>query len=731
MENELHKTAQSFYQDGDRPVARYVSSTTVCEEALEYGRWIGLYWSASGHVHRENVVNKYPGLDSLSRPLQAFELEIDGQTLGNQWELVSTATRDGARAGTQESVVELKHQVRPVSVKVVTRLDGTPMLVRYLEITNTGTSPSALSSISPWSGVLWNYPLCKHSRRLIPNPAFDERSTAQFQLGYLVDEYGGLEGNFVWQDLPSENFRIERKALGRSWGPPYYILKNQMTGELAFLGLAWSANFYAEFSCRASERASEEDLLSFKIGPLAPSPLRVIAPGETIRSPEVHLGIMHSGLDAAIRQWHAHMRCSVIPARPPGKEMFTIAGRIVEEPGEWILREIDIAAEMGIEAFLVDAGWNGGSWPSWWGVYRGDWQEGCWLPGGFAHIRQYLHDKHMLFGIWHEAEAISHESELYKNHPDWVLKNGDGRTLSDVRLLGETMTLAPPDARTHFEETVINIFKNFQPDIYKLDYNVYVGEGGQQLRDGFTESEFWRHYEALYATYDRVLQEFPEAILENCAGGGGRHDLGMLSRFHMAAESDFSVFPYSILAINAFSLFIPPESIVYYHNHMNQAHLSADIDTHLRVTLFAVPIYVGFGAQSADRSTAYFQQAKRYIALHKGFCRPILASHPDVYHHTPDIGLFSKTEWCVLEYGMPDKSAGYTGVFRLSDPQGEGKGTYTLHPGGIDPGRNYEITLDNKHLTFTVSGYELMEKGLTIRLDGVLVSELVMYRVVE
>jgi hypothetical protein len=27
--------------------------------------------------------------------------------------------------------------------------------------------------------------------------------------------------------------------------------------------------------------------------------------------------------------------------------MYTIAGRVVEEPGDWILKEIDIAAEMG------------------------------------------------------------------------------------------------------------------------------------------------------------------------------------------------------------------------------------------------------------------------------------------------------------------------------------------------------------------------------------------------
>jgi hypothetical protein len=36
------KTELSF-PASTRPGARYVSDTAVCEEALEHGRWIGLY----------------------------------------------------------------------------------------------------------------------------------------------------------------------------------------------------------------------------------------------------------------------------------------------------------------------------------------------------------------------------------------------------------------------------------------------------------------------------------------------------------------------------------------------------------------------------------------------------------------------------------------------------------------------------------------------------------------
>jgi len=695
-----------FGKSGERDAARYVSDTTVREEALDHGRLVALYWSASGQVQRESVTAQLPGIDPLKDPIHAFELEIDGQSLHNRWDWVGASERPGARPGTVEAVVELRHQVRPITLNVVTRLDGSPILARWLEITNTGAGPAALSHVSPWSGVLWG-------TQAASNPSVDEGGLESIHtLGYIRAEKWGEEGNLVWQPLPPEGFSIER-TLGRSHGSPYFIVRNELTGELLFAGLAWSANWHAEFGFR------RDTMLTFKMGPLGPGPLRVIAPGETVISPEVHLGIMHCDLDAAAREWHRHMRASVVPPRPEGKEMYTLAGRVVEEPGEWILREVDIAAEMGVEAFMVDAGWYGDEFGGWW-ERRGDWFEGSWLPGGMAGVRDYVHKRGMLFGLWHEAETLTAKSRLYTEHPEWVLTTDDGRNVGDLAL-----NLAIPEAAQFVEDSVIRLIRDFKLDFYKLDYNISTLEGGQNLREGYAEHESWRHFEAIYRIYDRARREFPKVALENCASGGGRNDLGMLSRFHYACESDMSTFPLSIRAINTMTLFIPPEAICYYHNHISHAHQMADLDTHLRVTLFAVPIYVGFGAQDADRSTPYFAKTKRYVELAKSFCRPILADRCAVYHHTPDIGLLAPADWCVLEYAADNRSRGYAGVFRLS---AAGPGDYNLRLRGVDASRDYDVTLDNSAQTFRISGRELVNSGLAIRLDAALTSELVMYQ---
>ncbi len=705
----------SFHTLGAMQVSRYVSGTTVREEALEHGRLIGLYWSATGQVQREDVTATLtrqdnfgiPKLDPLAQPLGAFELEMDGQSLHNGWEWAGAVERPGGRPGTVEAVVTLRHTLRPVSINIVTRLDGTPILARWLEITNTGSTSAALSHVAPFSGMLWN-----------TDPAWNlgGPSSSLYSLGYMPPENWGEEGDFTWQPLPQERFRIERTN-NRFHGSPYWVIRNEVTGELCFMGLAWSGNHYAEFAYRS------RGALSFKTGPVGPAPLRVIAPGETVTSPEVHLGMLHTRFDEAVQAWHRHIRTSVLPPRPAGKDMYTIAARVVEQPNDWILKEIDIAAEMGCEAFMVDAGWYGEDFSEW-SEHRGDWFEGSWLPGGMAGIREHIHSKGMLFGLWLEPEAITPKSKLYREHPDWILRTDDDRA---VGVFGYGLNLANPEAARYLEDTVIRVIRDFKLDFYKTDYNITTYEGGQTVREGFAENESWRHFETLYRVYDRVHAEYPGVALENCAGGGGRNDLGMMGRFHYCAESDYSSFPRSIRQINGMTLFLPPEAICYYHNHIPMAHQTADLDTHLRVTLFGVPIYVGFGAQNANRSNAYFSTTRRYIELAKTFCRPIMANRPIVYHHTPDIGLSAPADWCVLEYAAPDHQRAYAGIFKLN---GAGPTDYVFRPRGLNLAQDYRVTLDNAQQTFIVSGRELANAGLRVQLDAALTSELILFEAV-
>ena len=705
-------SASQFFRRAGVETARYVSDTTVREEILSHGRLITLYWSAVGELLREVGPGRGEqdlALDPVIHRVEAFEFEMDGQLLHNWWDWKAAYQRPAAKIGTSEAVIELQHGVRPVSVKVMTRLDGTPILARWLEITNTGVAPAALAHVSPCAGLLWYSP---NWYAVLP----EHKPT--FSIAYDRARQWGEEGDLVWSRLPVEGLRIERMQ-DKNYGAPNFILRNEVTGELFFVALAWSGNWAAEFT------ATPEGLLSFRLGPAGPAPLRMIAPGETVTTPEVHIGPLHRGYDNAVQAWHRHMRASVIPPRPAGKEMYAVAGHVVEFPGEWILREIDIAQEMGVTAFMVDAGWYGDQFGGW-QERRGDWWEGDWLPGGIAGIRQYAHKQGLLFGLWLEPEAAGPLSKIAVDHPDWLLQTDGGRWPGNTRVLN----LGKPEVERHFEEEIVRVIRDHQLDFFKIDYNVRVHEGGENERDGYLENEGWRHMEVIYSAFERVRRELPHVALENCAGGGGRLDLGMMSRFHYSCESDFSSFPQSIRAISELTHFVPPEALCYYHNHLYHAHQMADLDTHLRVTLFATTIFVGFGAQNADRTTPYFTQTKRYIQLAKQFCYPIITDNVLVYHHTPAIGTMREAAWSVLEYAAPDHSRGYCGVFSNTQREMGGNATdYLLRLRGIDRSREYLVTLDNSGGTFRMAGRDLANTGLIIRIDGSMLSELVLYTV--
>ncbi len=741
----------TFHKDLPYPGVRYLSSSTVYEEVLFHTRFIGLYWSATGYVQGENVIPWLLELNPLAYHLQAFELVIDGQQLHNRWEWVGASRREGKVKGTVEGVVELCHQVRPVKVRVITRLDGTPFLVRYLEITNTGKEPAGLSKVSPFSGMLWGTNTADLER--FPTGLL-KSSQSPFTLGYLDSTQQGTEGNFVWEPLPKGTRRIE-SIIGRSgFGGPYFILRNEVTGEYAFGALAWSGNWYLELwndPDRNRENMPENGYrLIFKTGPSGPGPLVVLAPGERVVTPSVHLGLMHQEFDSCVQTFHHHLRTSVIPQRPRDKKICTVAGRVVEKPGAWIQREIEWAAKLGIEAFIVDANWYGrGEFSSDWCSYRGDWEEGGWISGGLDGCRERAHRHGMFFGLWMEPEVVGHRSQLTKEHPDWILKTDNGQeVIADLgfgrsgRLPLNTETaprmlsLANPEAAKFVSQKVREVIKRYRLDFFKLDYNFNPYEGGQRERDGYLENETWRHYQNLYQIFDRVRKDFPNLHLENCSSGGGRNDLGMMSRFHCAAISDFSTFPRSIREINGITIFLPPEALCYYHVHLFSAHQMADIDTHLRVILFCQPVFVGFGAQNTPHFSQYLQKVKRYIKLFQEIAAPILAKHPKVFHHTPDIGLYKPATWCVLEYATEDGSAGYAGIFRLRRDGGGQKNRrvssngeeYLFKPKGINPAEEYLITLDNSGAILKMAGIELLRWGIPIRLSQVCTSELIIFR---
>jgi hypothetical protein len=82
--------------------------------------------------------------------------------------------------------------------------------------------------------------------------------------------------------------------------------------------------------------------------------------------------------------------------------------------------QVDIAADLGIETFMLDDQWQGGA-----GGESGDWQ---WDPerfpdgdgDGTPDFVDYLHGKGLELGLWMSPVEFNTASETYAAHPDWA-----------------------------------------------------------------------------------------------------------------------------------------------------------------------------------------------------------------------------------------------------------------------------------------------------------------------
>ncbi|OHB76729.1 MAG: hypothetical protein A2W31_03750 [Planctomycetes bacterium RBG_16_64_10] len=671
---------------GRRPEVRYTSDQVVHVEGLLSGKWVGRYWSADGRI---NVPHEVWADD-------AFQLAINNELLASGWKWVGARELDRTDRGARHFVVELSHAGRPVTVRVHTLADGTPVLARWLEITNRSEKPLALTAVCPWSG------------RLIIRR---NESPGEATLGYFTRQDWAFEGWFEWERL-QPGVKTITCDQGRSHDDPFFILRNEASGEYFIGHLAWTTQWRMEF-----ERNDSGVL--FRIGPwAAKTALRVIAPGETIATPAVHLGHVAGELDSAVQAMHDHLRRFVLPARPPERSHL-IQYLVPADQGYHIpfdeasaVECADVAAAIGAELFILDYGW--------WDVTCDWYPSATRFPRGLKPLIDYVRQKGMRFGLYVRMEGDSGDvpqSKVAREHPDWVGPSN-------------TMNLHLPAASAWMESEIGRLVEEHGLDLYRLDYNPSF-KFGETPRDGFQENNCWRYYEAFYGMYERIHQRYPNLILQQASAGGGRNDLGTCSRFHEPYLTDGLWLPRELPIYSGLTLGLPPENFVILH----LAHgggvgrgLPQALDTILRMSYATSTPQIFTGITAPTVATLAPQRRARFLhygRLYKEFIRPLLPTCK-VYHHEPihSRGGVTSSGWFVMEYAAPDRAKGWAVLIRTGPTDTD---TYLFRPRGLDPGKTYQVRFDSLDSTAPSQGLHLLREGLPIRLESTGSSELILF----
>jgi alpha-galactosidase len=691
----------------------YRTGWAVYEESFIKGQFVGRGWNGAG------AVNFYDGrINPVEHPTpQAFWLEIDGQLLISDWKWggLEKLPVDTNRPADIHIVITLKHTLRPVTVKVHTKLDGTPIFTRWLEVTNTGSQPAALSAAYSWSGIL------QQTNRWRSH--LGDTKVSLYSVGYFDNTHWGAEGDFRWHDLPVAGYRVDGRYRRDRHRHPIFVLRNNATGEHFIGQLAWSGGYSFEFDLDADMGTTERvSRLFFRAGPDAPTPQRIITPGETVSTPEMHMGLTFGDLDVAIQSMHEHLRKSVFMPQPRGRGGWIESGigPEIEITVDQVFHAIDNAAEVGAEVFFIDASWYAPPQGNWWSTV-GDWQvDRKRFPQGLKPFRDRVHAKGMLWGLWVDAERIGNESRIIKEHPDWLAAAYDGE-----KRLGGQLDLANPEAARWMEEQIIRVIEENKLEFFRLDYNTNPGAGIKSVRDGFVENGYWRYYETLYAIYDRLRVRFPDVIFENCAGGGGRTDIGQVRRFSHTWVTDWQIAPRSFTITNGMTMALPPEYVDRLIGGQS-GHTAAEFNFQSRLLLFVRPTFGFLYPMGSKKNPLVLSRMKRWAKLYKDFVRPFMNTGR-IYHHTPEMDGYDPHGWGVLELASYDRTRGICGLFQLSAPTTP---EYLLQLRGLDVSRRYRVTWDNSGQVCEVDGFMLMKQGVIIRLEGALTSELLLFEAV-
>lgn len=200
---------------------------------------------------------------------------------------------------------------------------------------------------------------------------------------------------------------------------------------------------------------------------------------------------------------------------------------------------IEGTKKLGVDLFLLDDGWFGNTHPR----NNDDAGLGDWdvnkkkLPNGIGTLVKTAKDHQVKFGIWIEPEMVNPASNLYKEHPDWVLKQKERSEYYFRNQL--VLDLSNPKVQDFVYGVVDNLFTE-NPDLayIKWDCNAVIyNAGSSYLKD--EQSRLYVDYvQGLYKVLERIRAKYPKVPMMLCSGGGGRVDYAALKYFTEFWPSD-------------------------------------------------------------------------------------------------------------------------------------------------------------------------------------------------
>ena len=325
-------------------------------------------------------------------------------------------------------------------------------------------------------------------------------------------------------------------ARGFFENPSVILKKKDATydfGEVYAFSIIYSGDFAYEF------RVDENENTRMTVGINEETFRKTLKTGEEFFTPEVLMSYSSEGINKVSQRFHDVVREKILPQKYALKERPILLNSweafFMDITTDKMIQFIDEAKKVDCELVVIDDGWFRVTKDD--ASSLGDWKVDEKIID-LKKLVDHAHEIGMKIGLWFEPEMISPNSDLYREHPEYALypKKISNPTLFRHQLV---LDLCNKEARDNVFKQVCEVLDKYPFDYVKWDFNRFLSEAYSEVLS--KEHKLETSYLFTLGTYDlfeRFNERYPDILLESCASGGGRFDLGMLYYSVQAWASD-------------------------------------------------------------------------------------------------------------------------------------------------------------------------------------------------
>jgi len=625
-----------------------------------------------------------PKFEQANVPVRAIDLHYVSYRFGQP--TFSYAGKPTHSRSTNETrgdwfIITLSDRYYPFEVDLCLRiLDQSDVIERYTIINNKGDQNLVIRHA--WA--------C--SMQLPPG-----RYQATTVSGSWASEF-----NRQCHKLPNGSTLYESRSIatGLNAQPWIYLqpmeLANRFHGETYGAQLAWSGHWRIHIETR------HDRTIRVHLGENPVDSQFVLPPNTTFATPLVLVARSDEGEEGLRREYHRyHHAFNLIDSEKIKPVLYNSwEATYFDLSTENQIRIAEKAAKIGVELFVVDDGWFGSRRHERAGL--GDWYVSNEIfPDGLGPLIDAVHQLGMRFGIWFEPEMVNSDSDLYREHPDWVLHfPAMARHEARHQLV---LDFGNPEVVEHIRACMCKFLDHHEVDFIKWDMNRAPSHPGS-----IAGEQIWhKHVEAVHGLIDGLLTRYPNLSIQSCSSGGGRADAAMLSRCCQVWASDNTDALDRVRIQDGYVQAYPASTMECWVTHETNHQTNRKLPLSLRFAS-AMRGVLGIGSSLDELDEDQLNEYSHWINFYKKIRYIIQCG---VLHRLAFPELHDGLS--VWQFVTSDRSESYLNAIMTNHRMCSHRPRCLCS--GLSPQAEYSVSDPSGQLLFTANGAELMSYGLELR----------------